>query len=256
MKILVLGDRIEDRYTWGKGVRLCPESCAPVIHVQGASSTEGGAALVYEQVKALVEPSVCVKKLFGSISNKHRIFAGRTLICRIDNDSVFVMPKKEYSESIEEHLRTSDAVVVGDYGKGAIGADLAKDITTFCNRQGKPLFVDAKSDPEPYEGCFALFPNEDEHADLERESYQHVIRKLGARGCNVDGVHIPTDVQQVYDVTGAGDIFLAAFVVHYMTKNPPNMRDLHAGARYANKVAGESVKHLGTYIVKPEEINA
>lgn len=251
VKILVLGDNIVDRYSFCKATRLCPEAPAPVLVEEDSRTSEGGAGLVAANLRSLMGDQRCVEFLAGSTSIKYRIFAERTLLARIDKDKFQSQGEKVYTEQINATLTsgTPDAVVVGDYGKGAMSYNIAQYLTKTCCRINVPLFVDAKADPKPYEGCFAIFPNENEHSDLDRKNYQHIIRKLGPKGCSVDGLLVETEEQHVYDVTGAGDVFLAAFVVKYLRKS-----SLMECAEYANKAAGISVRHLGTYIVRPEEL--
>jgi len=256
LKILCVGDRIFDSYQFCKATRLCPEACAPVLHIQSERTSEGGASNIAENLKSLMGGE-CVLTAFGSISYKHRVFADRTLICRIDRDGYSVLGSDAYWKEIQSKAAVSDWIVVGDYGKGAITPGIASGLVAL----GKPLFVDAKHNQQHYKGCYAFFPNEDEHNGIQSGDYQHVIRKLGPRGCSVDGILVPTkEEQQVYDVTGAGDVFLAAFVWKYSTSYPglPKISlvtELLECARVANLAAGISVRHLGTYVVRPEEID-
>lgn len=263
-KVLVLGDRIVDEYMHCKATRLCPEAPAPVLveTSRWRKRCEGGASLVAENLKSLLYSDGGwgghLIEIFGSESRKLRIFADRTLICRVDEDSLTVKETEEYKKQIADVIKGCEVVVVGDYGKGAM-THCASWLTKLCLSENIPLFVDAKSDPKPYTGCYAIFPNENEHTDLNEKCYQHVIRKRGPKGCSVDGTLVATEEQQVYDVTGAGDVFLAAFVARFLYHlNPPyrTMGIVHLTecAHYANKAAGISVRHLGTYIVKPEEL--
>lgn len=250
MKVLVLGDRIQDHYSFCKATRLCPEAPAPVLVLESSRSSNGGASLVANQLEVFMNSNDVVK-VYGSMSEKHRIFASGQMICRMDNDSQSIMPYEVYWTRVNHELiYVPDAVVVGDYGKGAMAEQTAKKLTITCAEKGIPLFVDSKNNPEPYKGCFAIFPNENEHVgQLPQSDYQNIIRKLGKNGCMVNGQHIPTKEQAVFDVTGAGDIFLAAFVHNYLQS-----KDLISAAKFANLVAGLSVRHIGTYVVPLNEI--
>lgn len=249
MKILVCGDRIFDHYQFCKATRLCPEGPAPVLVSQAEKTTEGGAALIAAQLKELL-PIGSVVEAYGSVSNKTRIIADRTLIARIDQDRYSIADSSAYWTQIRIALPGVDAVVVGDYDKGAMVPSIASALTSLCLQKEIPLFVDAKRDVSMYKGCFAIFPNEDEHkTNLTLGDYRHIIRKLGPRGCTVDNVTVGTEEQQVFDVTGAGDIFLAVFVYSWL-----NNRDLIAAAHMANRAGGISVRHLGTYVVKADEL--
>lgn len=256
MKVLVVGDRIVDQYSFGKVSRVCPEGPAPVLVVTAEKTSNGGAALVSDNLVSLMGRDNVISS-YGSTGTKHRFYSGHTLLMRLDCDRQSVANPSGYWSEILRRAPSVDAIVVGDYGKGAISDSIASGLLGL--QSGRcPLFVDAKDGIEKYKGCFAVFPNEDEHPTLNPKDYQHVIRKLGPKGCSVDGVVIPTEEQQVYDVTGAGDVFLAAFVWRYLT-GPSDVSlskvdRLVDAAVMGNKAGGISVRHLGTYIVRPEEL--
>jgi len=251
VKVLVVGDRIVDHYTFCSPQRVCPEAPALVLKPESEKSSEGGAALVAAQLKAFLGKDK-VMECYGTVSHKHRIFADRQLVCRIDRDITHETKLETYYKSVFTYLKRADAVVVGDYGKGSMYTSLSVALTEHCAAKKIPMFVDAKSDPDPYIGCFAIFPNQHEHDGISKENYQHIVRKLGSKGCMVDGVMVSTEEQYVYDVTGAGDIFLGAFVYRYLLDDK-DKKDLVVAARFANMVAGISVRHLGTYVVSKDE---
>lgn len=82
----------------------------------------------------------------------------------------------------------------------------------------------------------------------------YTIQKLGPRGCAINESLVPqTLAHRVVDVTGAGDIFLAAFVAKYLNwkdDGSPWHGQLHLAAKFANLVAGHSVEFVGTHVVK------
>lgn len=230
MKILVVGDRIEDRYIFGRAERLCPEAPVPVIISERTRNSDGGAALVVAQLEALGADVVAA---YGSWSLKERYFVGSHLVCRVDKDSMGLMPIKFDDEDF-------DAFVVSDYGKGAMDRGLAAKLV----ETGKPLFVDAKHHWHWYAGAeTTIFPNEHECLD-ETFTANHVVRKLGKNGCEHHNLWLPATVSEVVDVTGAGDIFMAGFV--YAWSIQLQAEDC---LRFANALAGESCRHIGTFVV-------
>lgn len=255
MKVLVLGDYIDDIYEFYTATRLCPEGPVPVlVHTSpGGRLTAGGAGLVANQLNALFPESAI--PLFGSVSNKTRVFADDRLMLRIDDDSFDVNEPEVYTRKIDKALAESkiDAIIVSDYNKGAFTQPVAWNVMDRAKKKGIPVFVDAKNDPNWYEGCFACFPNKLETPIFKA---QHTIQKLGSDGCEVDGVHIPTNSHPVRDVTGAGDVFLAAFVYKWLsTSIVVGRHRLEVAAEFANKVAGISVEYVGTHVVTKEEID-
>ena len=233
MRILVIGDFIQDVYTFGTAARLCPEAPVPVLIPQTTRQSAGGVGLVAEQLKEL---GADINTLYLSYSEKHRYFAGNHLICRIDEDN---QDKLASCKLRDEHLSV-DAFVIADYGKGAMTPDLAHQII----ETGLPCFVDAKHHWHWYAGRnVTIFPNEHECLD-ETFMADQVVRKLGKNGCEHFNLHLPASVNEVVDVTGAGDIFMAGFVFAWsLGFKPENC------LKFANAIAGESCRHVGTYVV-------
>jgi len=157
-------------------------------------------------------------------------------------------------EPIGHLLRLADAIVVSDYGKGAMTQELAAQIVAT----GKPCFVDAKDSWHDYCGeNVTIFPNEREH-QCQCADYFAIVTKLGAKGCayysngHTDYFRstadpLPATVSEVVDVTGAGDIFMASFVYAWSLQHPAE-----DCLRFANEMAGESCRHRGTYVVPLE----
>lgn len=256
-KVLVLGDQITDIYRHFTATRICPEGPVPVLaklkkdHEPYSSS--GGAGLVVAQLVELFNDCRSVVFCPGSFSEKERIFADDRLMLRIDEDSQNPIDP-DYLFTID--LRGYDAIVVSDYDKGAFIEPTANWLIRKADDLNIPVFVDAKKNWSWYRGAFAMFPNDRESSAGINAYAKHIIHKLGPEGCKVDGVHIPTNNHAVRDVTGAGDVFLAAFVYEYL--NWPHdfeKSKLERAARFANKVAGISVEHVGTHIVTREELD-
>ena len=118
MRILVVGDYIEDRYVFGTATRLCPEAPVPVIVPSEWRTSWGGAGLVCQQLAELDSNTVLPR--FMSFSRKERFFAGHHLVCRVDSDNC---PPSEHANPMypwgTDDLAWADAIVVSDYGKGA-----------------------------------------------------------------------------------------------------------------------------------------
>ena len=240
MKILVLGDFIWDNYIFYNATRICPEAPCPVMVYDREERRPGGAALVAENLRSLGGNEIY--SWYGSVSDKTRHVVDRSIICRVDRDSHDVqLPRMAYE--FLKYCPRPDAITVSDYGKGAITKEIVDQIQSDFR---VPIFIDAKKNGSLWTGACASFPNEHEDAPPTL----HVIRKLGPRGCEVDGVPVPCTTRQVYDVTGAGDVFMAAFVWDYL-KN----EDMMHAAMVANDAAGVSVEHFGTYVVRPGELH-
>jgi D-beta-D-heptose 7-phosphate kinase/D-beta-D-heptose 1-phosphate adenosyltransferase len=147
------------------------------------------------------------------------------------------------------------ALIISDYGKGSFTESSAKRIMQAADILDIPVFVDAKHNWTWYESAYCKFPNQRETGNVGSASY--IIYKRGAEGCIVapnKKAKVVVPLEKTYetrDTTGAGDVFLAAFVAHWINKT----KDMVECAKFANKVAAISVTHTGTYVVSPEEIS-
>lgn len=265
MKILVCGDQIIDVGRWTTATRLCPEAPAPVLIEQSVTHTQGGAGLVAEQLKALLgDESVLFE--FGSRSRKERIFADGRLMCRIDYDS---LPANEWDwdqfpdfetrviRAIENEVPS--VLIISDYAKKSFTEEIAGNIVRFANQIDCKVLVDAKHNWGWYRGCFAVFPNQREANFYPQGNSCNVIQKLGPEGCSVNGQLVPMEEKHaVSDVTGAGDVFIAAFAARLSrlleAANGTKLNQYHLinCAKFANKVAGKSVEFLGTKVIEGE----
>ncbi len=89
-----------------------------------------------------------------------------------------------------------------------------------------------------------LFVNETEADMLTRHGSRLeaplVVRKLGALGCEVNGVPVPGFQVECIDTTGAGDCFAGAFLAATIRGESPV-----EAARFANAVGAMNVTRLG-----------
>lgn len=253
MNVLVVGDYIQDRYEFGYCARISPEAPVPVILPGAVESRPGGAALVAAQLRELVGAD---RVLFsrGTFSTKVRVFANEQLVCRIDYDAAPMTAEETHefrchTRACLEKLGAGDVLVISDYSKHTFTPYSAAALVSEAEERGLKIFVDAKHHWNWYlPGADYLFPNE--HEVLPDDiSGAIVVRKLGPRGCEVvtryGAFSVPGVQTDKRDAAGAGDVFLAGFVAQWM--EAPGW--LQVCAPSANKLAAESVKHLGTYVV-------
>jgi bifunctional ADP-heptose synthase (sugar kinase/adenylyltransferase) len=257
IKILVVGDFIRDRYRICrlKG-NLCQEMPLPQLEEVRNYNSDGGAGLVVANLRSLL-PSAEIQLCSRGLSLKERIAIEpfNQWLCRIDADQGPLDRDLAWETQLGAWLysREFDLVIVSDYSKHTIDFRIARMIVDACHAQRTPLFIDARHHWDWYMGADVAFPNEIEYRPGLAQLYAHIVRKSGANGCFVDGVHHPLvtcdrDPQPV-DVCGAGDVFLAAFAAAFCTR-----QSLEDCARYANRAAHVSVQKFGTYVVKPDEV--
>ena len=246
MKIAVLGDLIEDIFVYGECERLNPEGPSPLVAHKRTIRKMGGAANVVENLRNLniqtdfFHPNT-------TPSRKTRINANGQIICRLDEDVI----SSELNIDLSEIY---DLIILSDYNKGALG-----DCRDLIAKSVCKVIVDPKKDFINYSGAFCIKPNKLEFQKFygsvceknlrnfaKENNHELVIVTLGK-----DGVvyfyqdklhHLPSITNQVADVTGAGDCFIAA-MVYGLSKE----YDIHKAIELGNIGAGVSVKHPGTY---------
>jgi len=250
MKVLVIGDVITDKYIYGTSERLSPEAPVPVVKYTRTEERVGGAGLVYENLKSLGVDA----ELYDSgwrKSVKTRVICDGHYVTRIDDD--FIVPGDQFLDQILLiDFSEYEYVILSDYNKGTL--EYAIDIIAHINKFDCKVIVDPKRHVSHYDGAWLVKPNAKEYKELEFNSWTSNIITTSAEGpvlAKIDGnsyISYPEQVE-VSDVTGAGDCFLATFVYGLVNNKPYNeCLDL------AVRAATESVKHVGTYIIKREDI--
>lgn len=297
--VLVAGDVMVDRYWSGPTRRISPEAPVPVVQIEQVEDRAGGAANVALGVRALGaraalvgpvgadEPARALAKLLaarGVTSRwverdgtrtivKLRVLSHHQQMIRLDfeddpDDSVGLAPA-----DLQPLLVPADAVVLSDYGKGALRQ--VGDLIDAARAAGKPVFVDPKrADLGAYRGATVVTPNRGEferavgrcrtEAELVERGFR-LVEDLGWQALLItrseEGMtllergapplHVPAQAAEVYDVTGAGDTVLAVLATVAGAGAP-----LGDAARWANVAAGIVVGKLGTATVSAAELAA
>ena len=299
VRVLVAGDVMLDRYWFGDVSRISPEAPVPVVHVKRSDERPGGAANVARNITALagrctllsvvgddeaarsLESLLASDKVDASLQRdaglsttvKLRVIGQQQQLLRIDFERP---PSREALEAkLDEYERLvgqADAVVLSDYGKGAL--ERVQRMITMARAQGKPVLVDPKGwDYERYRGATLLTPNRGEfrevagrwsdEADLARRAQklraelelEALIVTRSEEGMSLftatESYHQPTVAREVFDVSGAGDTVIGTLALMVAAGT-----DLHAAMRVANHAAGIVVGKLGTAVVHRDELAA
>lgn len=237
----MLGDTCVDQYVYGTIDRLSPEAPVPVFVPEKEETRKGMAGNVEENLKSL-GCMVDLLTLKGSVKTRFIDIRSNQHIMRLDQDAsggpialdTLIPP-------------IYDAVVISDYNKGCISYELVEEIL----QQFKgPVFIDTKkTDLARFEGAFVKINSlESTLAKTLPSEYIITLGKLGAK--YKDNIYASPSVE-VADVCGAGDTFLAALVYEYLNTN-----SMLRAIDFANRAASVTVKHMGVYAPKLEEINA
>jgi rfaE bifunctional protein kinase chain/domain len=312
-RVLVVGDVMLDQFIWGSVVRISPEAPVPVVDFQSESFMPGGAANVARNLTALGVRA----ELFGAVGKDHaaeqlrtllgeqhigcggliassarrtslktRIVAQTQQVVRIDRetrDGITSQLVNRLISTIKAQIRKTDAVIVGDYGKGVVTQSLLNGLKSLCHDHGVWLSLD----PKPVHhlnlaGLSLITPNRKEAFELANlpddtrtanpladrnlilvaERLLNELRpavllitlgELGMLLCQrgQKPFHIPTVAQEVFDVSGAGDTVIATFTLAIAAGASPI-----EAAFVSNHAAGIVVGKVGTATTNPEELRA
>jgi D-beta-D-heptose 7-phosphate kinase/D-beta-D-heptose 1-phosphate adenosyltransferase len=250
--------------------------------VAGAVGTDGSGERLAALLRAAGAGVGGLVRLRGRPTTvKTRVVArnasGRQQILRVDRESDAPLGPGEaraLAAAARRALRGADAVVLSDYAKGALPDAVLAAVLREARRRGIPALVDPKrADFRAYRGATILTPNRAETeratglpirtlADAERAG-RALARDLRLRAALVtldrDGmmlvprrgaaVHVPTEPREVFDVTGAGDMVIAAAAAALAS----GATDEEA-ARLANLAAGIEVARFGVAPVSRDEL--
>ena len=301
-KLLVIGDLMIDHYLWGSCERISPEAPVQVINVDNESTVLGGSGNVINNLKALgaqvdvisviggCETSDELKILLNDInvnskylitqkdritSKKSRIIAAQQQVVRYDRESTDEISTKSQTtilNTFKKIITNYDAVLLSDYGKGVLTADLTQSLIAIANDNNKKVLVDPKGlDYSKYKGAYLLTPNKKEASEATQinvhddATLTQAITQLKTN-CDLDvslitlseqGVAIyddtlrthPTVAREVFDVTGAGDTVLASLGFALSCG-----LDIDNSVEFANLAAGVVVGKIGSATATLNEI--
>ena len=318
-KILVVGDLILDEYIWGSVERISPEAPVPVLWAKKRTFIPGGTANVANNIRSL-GGGVTLLGVTGKDANskillselkkrkintsgifveqgrhttvKTRILAGSQQVVRVDWEHTHDLTNELNSKIlkyIEKNIKSFDAVIVEDYGKGVINVALLERLIALAAKYKKILTVDPKEENfQYYRGVTAITPNRKElenairnlklkdttnrfkintdrlftDKDVESAAQQiliylkldSILVTLGEQGMklfekNGRVIHIPTVAQEVFDVSGAGDTVISTFTLGLCAG-----ASKAEAAHIANFAAGIVVGKLGTAVTTVKEL--
>ena len=301
-KLLVIGDLMVDHYLWGSCDRISPEAPVQVVSVDSESTVLGGSGNVINNLKALgaqvdvisvignCKISDELKVLLNDInvnseylitqkdritSKKSRIIASQQQVVRYDRESTDEISTKSQTtilNTFKKIITNYDAVLLSDYGKGVLTADLTQSLIAIANDNNKKVLIDPKGlDYSKYKGAYLLTPNKKEASEATQinvhddATLTQAITQLKTN-CDLDvslitlseqGVAIyddtlrthPTVAREVFDVTGAGDTVLASLGFALSCG-----LDIDNSVEFANLAAGVVVGKIGSATATLNEI--
>jgi D-beta-D-heptose 7-phosphate kinase / D-beta-D-heptose 1-phosphate adenosyltransferase len=311
-RILVVGDLILDRYTWGDAERISPEAPVLVLRSDRSEHRLGGAAGVARLLRGLgakvsllglvgddpegtiVESLLdeagidrhAVRREPGRVTTLKERLMGRARdrqaqqILRVDREapaSLSPRSQAEFDERLPGLIADHDTVLISDYAKGACPPEFLSRLISHAHSAGKPVLVDPARGVEygRYRGASAITPNRfeageaignrisspDQALDVGRELCRRfdigaaivtLDRDGMALALRVGGASLhPTRPRRLCDVTGAGDMVLAALGLAIA-----GGASLEQAVRFANIAGGLEVERVGVEPISRFEILA
>jgi len=218
-------------------------------------------------------PTTLKQSLIGLAQGRHA-----QKMFRLDTeraDPVGAATRDALLGALEDALPGADLVILEDYNKGVCTPEVCLGVIERCRAAGVPVFVDPAPIPDyaRYAGADVITPNRTEAALAlgeqsdagpadaartlrERYEFGTVVLTLDKQGALVDRadldapILIGTDTIEVYDVTGAGDMMVAA-----LGAARANGLGWEDAVRLANAAAGLEVSIMGVAPIPIERIH-
>jgi rfaE bifunctional protein kinase chain/domain len=307
-KIVVVGDLIADEFLYGRISRVSREAPVLVLEYRNLLCVPGGAANAANnlldlecrvaiagnigqdepgrRLRAILRGKGADVKSLQKIRSyttpiKTRILAGANhsapqQVVRVDRVHNPGSKTQLSWDLVNQSLPSADAIIVSDYGYGAITSALAGRLCNAAKRKGIPIVVDSRFRMSEFHGVTSMTPNITEleastgisigaDSKLLKKVAQRVLRRQQLRSLLVTQgrfgmtlfeprkppLRIPIyGTDEVSDVTGAGDTVIAVFTLALACGAAPE----HA-ARLANLAGGIVVMKRGTATVTRAELS-
>lgn len=203
---------------------------------------------------------------------KLRVLSRNQQLIRLDFEEGFEgVDPQPLHERINQALSSIGALVLSDYAKGALAS--VQQMIQLARKAGVPVLIDPKgTDFERYRGATLLTPNLSEFEAVvgkcktEEEIVERGMKLIAdyelsallvtrsEQGMSLlqpgkAPLHMPTQAQEVYDVTAVGDTVIGVLAATLAAGN-----SLEEACFFANAAAGVVVGKLGTSTVSPIEL--
>lgn len=241
-KILLIGESCQDIYHYGVCDRLCAEAPVPVFDYRAQETKPGMAANVRENLL-----SFGLKIDF--VTNPSEQLIKRRFI---DTKSNQLLLREDIGHEVSPieipNCIHYDAIVISDYNKGLLND---KQIEDLCENFKGPIFVDSKNPRlKHFKNAIIKINNVEEKKMQTYPKNSELIVTMGKMGAKWKDKIFPSPQVDVFDVTGAGDVFLASLC--FFTLLTGNLQKSISNSVY---LASKSVQHMGVYVLTKDDIS-
>jgi rfaE bifunctional protein kinase chain/domain len=208
---------------------------------------------------------------------KTRVIAHAQHVVRIDNESKSECPehiRHLIVDAVKYNIHELDAIIIEDYNKGVVTKEVIHELIAVAKKYNKIITVDPKlNNFLEYKHVTVFKPNRREVEDaiggrlktqgdvekagkylLESLQAENVLLTRGEEGMtlfesNGQVDHVPTQANNVQDVSGAGDT-----VISTLTMALASGANIREAATMANCAAGVVVGSVGIVPILPQEL--
>ncbi len=215
--ILVIGDFMLDRYTWGNAERVSQEAPVLLLQVDGEEEKLGGAGNVCQALSQLgakvmaagilgsdrsadsvismlaeigvdcellladpERPTTTKNRFMGRAANRHP-----HQILRVDRETQADLPYaliETMLGEIEKKIARFDAILLSDYGKGSLSPVMLQRIIDLARQSRIPVIIDpaAGRDYRLYRGATLMTPNRSEAEQASQMTINDPVEAIGA----------------------------------------------------------------------------
>lgn len=240
-RVLLIGESCNDIYHYGTCERICPEAPVPVFDFKNKEIKIGMAGNVYSNLNSFNinvdfitnDPNKIIRRRFIDMKSKQ-------LLLREDEN--YSLDKKQFKIK-----KSYDAILISDYNKGFLSDN---QIISILKSFDGPIFVDSKrKNLSIFEKCIIKINNKEKENIISIPNSCEIITTLGDSGAEWNNKIYPAPEIEVFDVTGAGDVFFASLCYFYLNTN-----NIETSIKKSILLASKSVQHLGIYKLTDDDI--
>lgn len=216
-------------------------------------------------------------------TRKVRVMSGQHHIVRVDYEAkkfISAATQSSLLRQFEKAIESAAGVIIQDYGKGVLSESLCQKLIEMSHAAKKSVAVDPhRTTPiHYYRGADLIKPNRDEafilsglqiddlrqnpnsilevaQAIRQQTDCKNLVVTMGGEGVLVfeanQSTRVPTRPRQVFDVTGAGDTYVATLCLGWWSGF-----DLIQSACLANAAAGVVVGKIGSVPCSLDELKS
>ncbi|HVW86535.1 MAG TPA: PfkB family carbohydrate kinase [Bryobacteraceae bacterium] len=268
------------RYVPGGAANVAANARAmgAAVALAGITGVDESSVRLREELSRLeIDARPLVEDATRRTTTKTRITAAGQQIVRFDDEDRSALRDAAMAElrhRAGEYLESVDVCVISDYAKGVVTDEFCRSLIDAAEARHLPVVVDPKSRQfARYRGATVITPNLREAASASGEPIESSLDLAHAAGRLLPGIapsallvtrghegmslfeagararHVPALVNEVADVTGAGDTVVSALAIALGMGF-----SLCEAAEIANLAAGVAVSHHGTWAVRGEEL--